>query len=280
MDDVHPDELDPIQGSPDRIVEDEDSKDFENEFLDLMKTGVTEYSKAQAEVQPHEIGATSEIKVVYAAGSTYCSCCKVWNDEKPNDDSDAHLKELAEKQRERFAILKRLDRHGRGTWRSHSIVINSKPLRERFETLFADYLSVDPHDMKPTFSPPFLPFIHRWERLERVLEAEQDEITRKHLTLLVRMLSPETEESFKTLKNVEQTGFAPFENLNLIFVEGETVLHKMGGVWSAGVLREVALHKGQTGSYYTFTVDVVDWNGEVFGVLSERWMLTEYKGEP
>lgn len=242
--------------------------------FDSPQTEPAGASFTDADVMPHEIGATTEVKVVYDSGRSHCRCCRVWDDEKPYDDGSADRAALAEKQRERFAIVRCLDRHGRGTWKTHLFIVNSNLLKDRFKTLFADYPSVDAHDAKPSFRSPFMPFIHRWDRLESMLKDEQDQDVREHLALLVEMLGPETEESFKALKHIEQTGFTTFNHLNLIFVEGEIILHNAGEIWSAGILRNVSQQLG----LHSFTVDVVDWNGEVFGVRSEVWVLPAYKG--
>lgn len=255
-----------------------DNEDLRNGFLDLLKTGVTQDVEDEANIQPHEIGAKIEVQLLYAGRAAYCSCCKVWDDEKPVDHADAHLRQLSEKQRQRFAILRRQDRHGRGTWKTHSIVINSKLIRERLTDVFRDYPNVDPHAVELSFTPPFLSFVHRWERLMHTLKEETDETARKHLTLLVDLLSPETEGLFKNLRNIQDTGYVTFDDLTLVYIFGEIVVQSFGGVVSAGILRDVSLTKELGIPAYVFTVDVVDWNGETFGVKKEQWALFEYKG--
>ena len=249
-----------------------------DEFLDVLRTGVTEQSRADAVVQDHEVGATLKVKSLYAAAHSYCSCCKIWDDERPVDNADADLRELTERQRARFAVLKRLDRHGRGTWKVHSIVVNSKLVQNRLIDLFRDYPSVDAHALGLTFTPPFVEFVHLWEELLALRDAEPNRSSREHMALLIDLLRPETESAFKILKNIEDTGFVAFNDLILVYIVGEVVIQTVAGTRSAGLLRDVTLLKDASGSYYIFTVDVVEWNGKTFGAREQSWMLSEYKG--
>jgi hypothetical protein len=252
--------------------------DKRNDFLSMIQTGVSKYDEDEAEIAPHEIGALTKVKSLYEGRGNYCSCCKVWDDEKPVDHDDAHLRELEEKKRQRYAVLRRQTRHGRGTWKTHSLVINSKIIRERLITLFSDYPSIDPHAVELSFTPPFLPFVHRWEQLMLLQKEEKSELALEHLTLLIDTLGPETEKSFKSLQNIETTGYVAFENLELVYVSGETIVQTSADVIAAGVLRDVSLMKDSGMSVYLFSVDVVDWDGVKFGIKKEQWILPEYKG--
>lgn len=242
----------------------------------FLSTGITQSKVDDAKIQPHEIGATAEVKPLYEGPRVYCTCCKVWDDEKPVGHDDAHRREMAEKQRQKYAILQRQCRHGHGTWKTNSIVINSKPLRHRLVSVFQDYPAVDPHAVELSFSTPFLPFVHRWDQLTQVLKAEKDEEAQKHLTLLIDLLHPEIEGSFEKLRNIQSTGFVTFDDLTLVYMSGEKVIQSQAGVVFAGVLRGVNFME-QAGAYF-FSVDVVDWNGDVFGVRKDLWKLFIYEG--
>jgi hypothetical protein len=52
----------------------------------------------------------------------------------------------------------------------------------------------------------------------------------------------------------------------------------LGGVTLAGILRDVNLVESSGVSFYSFFVDVIDWNGEMFGIKVESWALMRYKG--
>ena len=106
-------------------------------------------------------------------------------------------------------------------------------------------------------------------------ENEKDETARKHLALLKGLLAPETEVSSKTVWKIQDTGFAAFADLMLLYVSGEVVIQTRGDVTSAGILRDV--HLGKSG-FTGFSVDVVDWNWEMFEMKNDRWVLFEYKG--
>jgi hypothetical protein len=255
-----------------------ENSDIRNEHLSMIQTGLTRYVQDDSEIALDEIGAVTEIKPLYEGRANYCTCCKVWDDEKPFDHDNAELRELEEKKRQRYAILRRQTRHGRGTWKTHSLVINSKTIRERLVTVFSDYPSVDPHAVELSFTPPFLPFVHRWEQLMQLRKEEKDELALEHLTLLIDTLGPETELSFRSLQNIENTGYVAFEDLELVYVLGETIVQISADIIAAGVLRDVSLKPKSGESVYVFSVDVVDWDGAKFGVKEELWYLEEYKG--
>ena len=76
--------------------------------MDLLTMGITDL-KHKAGIETEEIGATAEMKMLYEARSSCCTCCKVWDDEKPVDREHAEIRELAEKQHERWAILQKAE---------------------------------------------------------------------------------------------------------------------------------------------------------------------------
>jgi hypothetical protein len=249
--------------------------------LEVLETGITEQIKADSDLSESQIGSKGEIKPLYSSRRGYCECCPTWTDEKPKDNGDdPELKKRLEKARGQDAILKRLQRHGDGEWNTHSIVINSGYIRERLLDVFMDYPNVDLHAVELVFRPPFLPFIHRWEQLLQVRDSESvaaDNPARDHLNLLIDLLGTDTEQSVKTLENIHRTGFATFDNLDLVYVCGEIVLNmNPQRPLSAGILRDV--EKICEGQMWAFEVDVVDWDGEKFGVSKQTWSIDIYKG--
>ena len=235
-------------------------------------------TSAASDVHEAGIGTCLDEKLVYKAKSTYCSCCDVWEDDRPKDEHGAERNQQAEKARSKYAIIKRQDRHGLGVWKTDSIVINSKILRSHLANIFRDYPGVDAHALVLKFKSPFIPFVHRWLLLEQALESETDDTGKRHLALLIEILGPDTEDSFRRLKNLEDTGFVTFSDLTLAFICGETILHSEGCVLSAGRLNEVSIGKGQDITFCAFDVDVVDWNGSQFGIKNTQWALLEYTG--
>jgi hypothetical protein len=254
--------------------------DLGEDLIRLLDTGITEQIKTESDPSVCPIGSKAEIKLLYTGSRSYCDCCPTWRDDKPkNDDDDFELKQRLVKARDHYAILKRLNRHGHGQWNTHSIVINSKHIRDRLSEVFDDYPNVDLHAVEMVFQPPFVPFVHRWEKLIQIRDDETNQEARDHLTLLVDLLSTTTEESFKTLTNIHRTGFVAFEDLELLYTCGEIVLQAAApGSWSAGILRDVDKKCEGLKRFYGFTVDVVDWNGEVFGIRRDYWTLGDYKG--
>ena len=231
------------------------------------------------EAEGAEVGSKCDVKQVYGTPNPLCQCCTIWEDELPGPDNSAKIRK-ADKERDTYAVVRRRIRHSaKMEWKTHSVDINSPMIRSKLEAIFADYLSVDISATDLSFQPPFVPFIHKWEDLNKIGQSETDAAIKQHLKLLIELLEPEVKESFEVLARVNKTGYISFPWLSVAFVPSETVLHISDSVVQAGVLREVNLIKPPMGaSYYEFRVDILDSDGESIGVAERTWNVQEFKG--
>lgn len=221
------------------------------------------------------LGSLSEIKEVYGSKSMYCSCCTVWNDKKATGDDI----ERTETGRDRYAIIKRQKKHGAGSWKTHSVVINSPYIRKHMQHLFSEYPSVDFSAETLDFEAPFLPFAHRWEDLQKIYNNEVENTTKIHLKLLIDTLACETGKTIKALETIRKTGHVTFSNINLFYIIGEPLIQDQDSPPSAGMLRDIVLRQiDGAPAFWVVSVNVVDWNGQVFGVTTRQWTIPEYKG--
>ncbi|KAH7356062.1 P-loop containing nucleoside triphosphate hydrolase protein [Pyrenochaeta sp. MPI-SDFR-AT-0127] len=129
-----------------------------------------------------------------------------WVDEKPlhYGISVTYDKTKTKKMRETFAvnILHVFDKK-EDEWLVHEVRINSALLQLALETILEGYPSLTRHELK-SFSPPFLPFVHRWQDFLGyidILDVESE--TRTHMQLLQQVLEPLLQDSFKTIQDVE-----------------------------------------------------------------------------
>lgn len=242
-------------------------------FLNISSSG-SPSTALEVEMVKSGVGWKTQIKELYASTGSACSCCVTWEDEKPfresNDDTDEKNRERA-----KFALVRKQKPHGgHGVWKTSEIEVHSLLIRKKLTDVFRDYSDVDAHAVNMSFKPPFLPFIHQWDRLHQMLEEEEAGNTKDHLRLLETLLTSEIRESLELLKHIKSTGYVSFDNLELAFVPGDVIIQDKQGIKTAGILRKAYLD----GNEFATVVRVVDWNGKHFGATDRTWTLQSFQG--
>lgn len=219
------------------------------------------------------LGQRCEVKSLYK-GVSSCECCINWVDKKPLTEDATAARQIQEEY-DAFAILRRKQQHGNSiSWKTHSIVVNSPLLKSRLSTVFEKYPSVNVLSTTLVFESPFVPFVHRWERLIKIEQEEKDETTKTHLELLRTLMSAEIEESARRFEDISNTGIIGYSDVSLLFVPGEIIVQRRNGNLSAGVLKTVS----KRGDDWTFDVSRIEWNGYRFGVSTAKWHLECFSG--
>lgn len=249
---------------------------------DLVALGV-EFSEAEkaatltddGELAPK--GSICEVKEIFDTKTSSCACCTEWVDEKPGIDR-AKENEAAESRRSQFSIIRRMTPHGAGGWRTHSLLINSRSIQAALAKVFKGYSVTYADDHILELTPNYIPFCHRWDKLLEVEQNEPDADIKRHLTLLRSTLENDLAESLKRRDLVIRTGLASFDDLELLFEPGQTVI--LGDTESnmaAGIIREVA-KRGYGEPYYLMKVDTTAWDGQRFGLNEKEWQLNTFEG--
>jgi hypothetical protein len=256
--------------------EEEEAKDegADEEAVEDTSWELTKWEEPKGdETKDEETGKKCEVKKLYAGQHRLCECCIKWEDDKP-DTGNEGVKE----ERDRYAILYRLIPHGGDDeWKTHSISVNSPRLRQCLATVFEDYPGFDPDDV--TFKHPFALFLHRWDRLLELQQAETDAETQDHIILLRQLLEHELKEPFAAMKKFAETGLISFDNMIYALVPGEIITGSRDGEPCAALLRRVEKVQGRDqGPEYRYYVEVVDTDGERFGVVSTMWGLRYWSG--
>jgi hypothetical protein len=132
-------------------------------------------------------------------------------------------------------------------------------------------------DELKSFSPPFLPFIHRWGAMLNYAEKLPPSETKLHLQLFQEVLEPLLADSFDTIRNVKSTGHVAFKDLVLIFIPATLVLeHETDSI---GMVRSCHLMRPPCEpAFWQIGVDVVDWDGRRCGLLAQKGLVYEYRG--
>ncbi len=232
-----------------------------------------------ATLKEGEKGYKCRVKELYQDESS-CDCCINWSDRRPPSD-DSHKAHQNRTDRDSFAILQRKSRHGsQQSWETHSIVVNSPYIKSRLTAIFDNYPGIDLDSTELTLTAPFTLLVHRWQRFIQLVDDESEPLIKKHLELLRQLVEPQLHDSFLALQRIKTTKVCSFENVPLTMVPGETVIHFENENLSAGVFRELQPLSDFADKEvaYNFIVNVVDWNGETFGVAQRTWKLEHFTG--
>lgn len=203
-----------------------------------------------------------------------------WVDEKPLDFGVTTDKSKTRKMRETFAVnVLHIFDQDEDDWRVYELRLNNAVLHSALETILEGYPGLTKHELK-SFSPPFLPFIHRWEAFLNYMDKLDTESSeRTYLELLQGVLEPLLMDSFNTLRDVETTGHVAFKDLPLLYDPGTIAMNIVSN--SASIVRSCHRRHGQRdgkAGYYDILVDVVDWDGRRCGLLAQNWRVNEFSG--
>ncbi|KAH7116161.1 hypothetical protein B0J11DRAFT_593912 [Dendryphion nanum] len=261
-------------------IDDEDETD---EYLYGDNEAEPDTTKIEQETElpvAVEKGGKCELKAVYHVPVKGKPNTFHWIDHVPTDYGIETDSTKTKQEREAYAILnyQKFD-HEESRWDTSSIFINSTKIRTVLEKVLEGYPGLTQHELK-TFSPPFLPFFHRWNTFLSSIENEKDELTLKHLNLLRETLEPRMQDTFRIGDEIEKTGHVAFDDLKLAFLPADTAFHSFNGLIDAGTLRDSTFGYDQCSGrrYFDVTVDVVDWDGRRCGLLADTWTIWEYHG--
>lgn len=127
--------------------------------------------------------------------------------------------------------------------------------------------------------PPFKPFVHRWERLTKAIDTQDDETTKEHLLLLHRTLKEELKEIIAVKHDYIANGVITYDHLWTIFHPDCNVYTTQGGrdcalKFSEGTYIDSPRH----GPCFQLTCHQIDWDGERFGYALQRPLVRGFSG--
>lgn len=183
---------------------------------------------------------------------------------------------------EQYALLIRNKKcyDGRKKLEMHSLVVQSNKLKNLLGQVFKWYPGLMTNLEKVKFSPPFEPFVHRWEQFAKAREEETDEVTKKHVELLWGILEAELHDEIREKNDHVANGVVSFDKIWTIFEPGVHIFGKD----EAGNERVYRLKEGHyaqnecLGTYYHLNVEYVDFDGNRFGVGTKAIPVTAFAG--
>lgn len=199
-----------------------------------------------------------------------------WVDKYPDD-----LEEAAENaESARYALIIRNSKcyDGRKKLQIDSIVVQSPLLKQALGLVLKDYPGITTTLDRLTFKAPFQAFIHRWKNLLEALESERDPETKDHLGLLHRVLEAELRDDLKARDDFILNGVITYSTIWMIFEPGTTVFSVKEGQKCAAKFNNGNYQQTQCGNRYNLGCQVVDWDGENFGLGSAHFYVWEFEG--
>ena len=219
-------------------------------------------------------GMVSEIKCLYQ-GKPDSNGRRAWVESIPDD-----LPEPVENEKSaRFALLIRKVRcyDGRRSLSIQSIVIQSPLIRDALKNVLDNYPGITTGIDRMEVKPPFQAFVHRWDKLESVLQAEQDPTTKAHLHLLRDAIHGEISNDITIRDNLLEHKVIDFDHLWMLFEPGCIICSSSLGQPCAYRLQTCNLNAG-AGRCYVLHCQFVDWNGESFGYAQTSQTIHNYEG--
>ncbi|PTB66806.1 P-loop containing nucleoside triphosphate hydrolase protein [Trichoderma citrinoviride] len=115
------------------------------------------------------------------------------------------------------------------TWITESFTINSPHMRKILLQVLADYQDLDLELDNWTFRPPYIPLVHRWQRLQDFCKDTTDAALAKAGQEMIDFLLPIVGPSVNSLAQTRLTGKVKFDSLWQIFPPGELVMTQIYG---------------------------------------------------
>ncbi|KAM0425258.1 hypothetical protein ACHAPT_009576 [Fusarium lateritium] len=257
------------------------SSDSDNSF-DSGSSSSHSSSQPRPEVQDieadEEPGSRTEIRHLYATNEGVKPGETIYSTKVPIAGSIKQKLEKGQGQRDEartFAILHYHD----AALRTRSIDIQSPKLKERLASVLSGYPHVDTAAPTVELRPPFMAFVHRWDRLLEAEKTAEGKKSKELLGLLRQTLEPELKDSFRALQEFDKTGYITFPNILVAFVPGEIVLRCQDGVFSAGILQDACIETTYEGDEICrLRTHVLDWDGVRFGYREKVWKFESFEG--
>ncbi|KAK8099065.1 uncharacterized protein PG998_012306 [Apiospora kogelbergensis] len=223
-------------------------------------------------------GSLSDVKNIYRSPKDKDGVW-TWVNKYPEDVEEAAENE----ETAQYAVLVRNIKSpdSRKKLEAHSIVIQSPWLKTALGKILKDYPGVACELERLIFEAPFQPFVHRWKDFVKYKseEAELDDTTKEHLTILYDILLYEIGDSIKAFEDYVEKGVVTYEHLWMILQPGSPILAAYKGPLSAFELHDMAYMESQRcGKFLRLHSDCIDYDGKSFGRCRETIDILMFVG--
>ncbi|KAK5941308.1 hypothetical protein PMZ80_006586 [Knufia obscura] len=222
-------------------------------------------------------GMKADFKQLWAKTDAQCKCCTTWVEENPDDGKN--VEESDECLQHAIVVRKKKKHEGnRKPLKVDSIVVHSPLIKKVLQTVFSGYpdMVVDLDEL--IFDAPFAPFFHRWEKFQKAVQEEADEITKSHLKLLHDALATELEKPIQRSKDLGRHKAIDFELLWTLYTPGTLMYAHDNGHDRLYETGDCEYYQDLTGMKFIVRCDTIDWDGEKFGKITLSETMNKFKG--
>lgn len=199
-----------------------------------------------------------------------------WIDKYPTDLEDPA--ENAESARYALLVRNRKCFDGRKKLELDSLVVQSPLLKEVLGVVLKDYPGVTTGLDRLTFSAPFQPFVHRWERLVQAKEEATDVQTKRHVDLLHDTLEAELSDTIKAKKDLVSHNVITFDYVWTIFEPADFLYTSIDNTDRSVQLESASYQMTRHGKAFVLDCEEVDWDGDNFGRARKTLNIFEFSG--
>lgn len=152
-------------------------------------------------------------------------------------------------------------------------------MRSHLRVALAKYQDFDLELKNWTFTAPYSPIVHRWDRLNILRDEATDPKSQRALEQLLTFLRPILAPSIDSLVQTKKTGKVEFHNIWQIFPPGELVVTSFFGIEAvARVLRYELVKPCREPPYWQIDFEYLDWNGERCGYTAAKTRIKFFNG--
>ncbi|KAF7555355.1 hypothetical protein G7Z17_g2224 [Cylindrodendrum hubeiense] len=166
-------------------------------------------------------------------------------------------------------------------WRTESFTIQDPQMRSHLGEALAKYQDLDLDLQNWTFTPPYKPIVHRWDRLltlcEDTSDISADDTAAHHL---IAFLRPILATSIAAVARTKVTGKISFQDVWQILPPGELVMTTLSGVEAVCRVTKYKLITPERGPpYWVIHLNYLDWNGERCGYTTTQVHINHFELE-
>ncbi|SPJ71725.1 related to TOB3 (member of AAA-ATPase family) [Fusarium torulosum] len=164
-------------------------------------------------------------------------------------------------------------------WNTESFTIQNPAMRELLETALAQYQDLDLALEEWTFRPPFMPIVHRWDRLHSLSDAKANAPAPEASTQLMEFLHPILAPQIDALAKTRETGSVMFKDLCQIFAPHEFVVTRFYEVEAVCRVTKYKFVKSvRNPDCWEIGLEYVDWNGHHSGYARTKVVIKDFSG--
>ncbi|KAK0652395.1 P-loop containing nucleoside triphosphate hydrolase protein [Cercophora newfieldiana] len=214
-------------------------------------------------------------------GPRKCQCCINWTPEMPSDVEVETVE--PEESPHPIIIRKRVmptEVEGKTRVTIHSIEVCNPEVRKVLFDVFKGYDNLTPDVKYLVFKAPFHQFFWRWERFEKSIEDEQNEVVKAVLLQIRSIVKADLAEAFAVKKELVPHGIITFKHLWTIFPPGEIVYDSDDRTNARGCFYSVTSSNlaAHDPYYYEIVATAVDYDGFRFGYRTQYLGVSSFRG--